>query len=268
MTKFIRGMLLGVFLICVMLKQSFAQEQLVVTSYYPSPMGVYSEIRLVPKSSTSVPCNGTYTGLMYYDSTAQQFGVCTDFGGGVWQFGLKVNRLRVEAGGLVVQSAMPNALIVIGNTQLDGHVGVIGNIDQTGNLNVLGNLGVSGTFNAAAKFFKINHPVKPGLKLVHASIEGPEVAVFYRGQSVLSKGKAIVALPDYFEALTRKDARTVTLTSMFDSDEPISELAASVVSDGKFTVRAIDNKNPGQKFYWEVKAVRADVEPLRVETAE
>ena len=89
--------------------------------------------------------------------------------------------------------------------------------------------------------------------------------MFYRGESQLSNGEATVLLPDYFEALTRKENRTVLLTPKFKEDAQVSMLAASGVKDGKFTVRMIDRKNPSQRFYWEVKAVRSDVEILKVE---
>ncbi len=112
----------------------------------------------------------------------------------------------------------------------------------------------------------IDHPLDPEHKeLVHSTLEGPEAGVFYRGEAQLSNGEATVMLPDYFEALTRKEDRTVLLTPKFEGDEQVSMLAASGVKDGKFRVRMIEGKNPSQKFYWEVKAVRADVEILEVE---
>nr|QNT35461.1 hypothetical protein EKMJPAOO_00011 [uncultured Methanosarcinales archaeon] len=124
-----------------------------------------------------------------------------------------------------------------------------------------GDLSVSGTKN-----FLIDHPLDPEHKeLIHSTLEGPEAGVFYRGEAQLSNGEATVMLPDYFEALTRKEDRTVLLTPKFEGDEQVSMLAASEVKDGKFRVRMIDSKNPSQKFYWEVKAVRADVEILEVE---
>jgi hypothetical protein len=42
-------------------------------------------------------------------------------------------------------------------------------------------------------------------------------------------------------------------------------LAASEVKDGRFMVRAMDPKNANQRFYWEVKAVRADIPALEIE---
>ena len=117
-----------------------------------------------------------------------------------------------------------------------------------------------------SKKFLINHPLHPDTHdLVHATLEGPEIAVFYRGEAQLSNGEIVVLLPDYFEALTRKENRTVLLTPKFEEEMEISMLAASQVKDGKFTVKTIDSKNPSQKFYWEVKAIRADVEKLEVE---
>ncbi|MEW6586637.1 MAG: hypothetical protein AB1442_13655 [Nitrospirota bacterium] len=129
-------------------------------------------------------------------------------------------------------------------------------------------LHVNGSFSAVTKYFDIPDPryKDESQRLIHSSLEGPEIGVFYRGEAKIEKGEAVVALPDYFEALTRKEGRTVLLTPKFEAaDEPVSNLAASAVADGKFSVRAIDSMNPEQSFYWEVKAVRSDVEQLRVE---
>ncbi len=116
------------------------------------------------------------------------------------------------------------------------------------------------------KNFIIQHPVDENKYLVHTTLEGPENAVFYRGQSKLENGAAEVLLPDYFEALTMEDSRTILLTAKFESNnENISQLAASSVKNGKFTVKAVDKNNLNQEFYWEVKAVRKDVSKLFVE---
>ncbi|MFB6258316.1 MAG: hypothetical protein ABEH38_06465, partial [Flavobacteriales bacterium] len=133
-----------------------------------------------------------------------------------------------------------------------------------------GYIGTSGfsfqQVNAATKNFSIKHPTKKGHELKHTSLEGPEAGVYYRGEDSLENGKIVVELPDYFEALTLEEGRTVQLTPIAESGEPITELAASKVKNGTFTVRAIDpDKNPDQKFYWKVTAERADVPPTRVE---
>ncbi len=147
-----------------------------------------------------------------------------------------------------------------GNVRI-GSDTVAQNLRVTGNLTVVQSLKVSGT-----KAFVIPHPLDPENKyLTHCTLEGPENAVFYRGEAELSEGRTTIQLPDYFEALTRKENRTVLITPKFEGDSQISMLAASEVDDGKFDVKMIDRKNPSQKFYWEVKAVRADIGILEVE---
>lgn len=129
-------------------------------------------------------------------------------------------------------------------------------------------LHVNGSFAAATKNFDIQDPRYNDSKkrLIHSTLEGPEVAVYYRGESQLINGKAVIKLPGYFEALTKKENRTVLLTPKFEKDdETVSSLAASAVVNGEFKTIAIDKVNMSQKFYWEVKAVRSDVKPLEVE---
>lgn len=126
---------------------------------------------------------------------------------------------------------------------------------------VIGDLNVTGAITTMDKSsFLIDHPVEPETKsLKHSCIEGPEHGVYYRGEAELVNGEAVVELPDYFEALTGKEERTVFLTAK--GDEPYL-LSASEVSGGKF--KAYGTKPDGE-FYWEVKAVRGDLEPLEVE---
>jgi hypothetical protein len=126
----------------------------------------------------------------------------------------------------------------------------------------------SGIITSKNQQSAIAHPLDPeGTTLVHAAMAGPESAVFYRGEGRLSGGEATVGLPPYFEALTQLEGRSVQVTPRFDRNDggSIAPLAASGVEDGGFLVRAITDANPTQRFYWEVKAVRNDVESLRVE---
>lgn len=143
----------------------------------------------------------------------------------------------------------------------NGNVGIgDGEMFPESKLEVRGNIAASGTKN-----FMIDHPLEPGKKLVHASIEGPEAAVYYRGESTLINGQATVNLPEYFEKLTRKEGRTVRLTNVDGFDKLAVKLQDEIqVKDGKFTVYS-QNLKSNQKFYWEVKAVRSDIAPLEVE---
>jgi hypothetical protein len=124
-------------------------------------------------------------------------------------------------------------------------------------------LHVNGTLTATSKNFQIDHPLDLENKvLIHSALEGPEVAVYYRGEAQLVDGQAVINLPSYFEPLTRKEQRTVQLT-------PVGGWAPlyveSAVQDGRFIVKTANQGNPSQQFYWEVKAVRADVPNLVVE---
>jgi hypothetical protein len=120
-----------------------------------------------------------------------------------------------------------------------------------------------GFFTSGPKAFRIGHPTDDSKILTHASLEGPELGVYYRGEGITEGGWAEIVLPDYFEALVREENRTVLLTPLFEDDaDQIGMLAASRVKEGKFKVWSALGT---QKFYWEVKAVRDDIEPLVVE---
>lgn len=126
-------------------------------------------------------------------------------------------------------------------------------------------MNISETLTAKTKHFLIPHPLDAKKSLIHSSLEGPEIAVYYRGEASLKHGQATVSLPAYFEQLTRTEGRTVQVTPIFEGTEAIAALAASAVQNGAFKVRAIQPNNPSQRFYWEVKAIRKDVEPLNPE---
>lgn len=117
------------------------------------------------------------------------------------------------------------------------------------------------------KTFIIDHPVDPRRYLVHAALEGPEGAVYYRGSARLEGGEARIALPPYFEALTCAGGRTVQLTNVDGFDRlAIRTRDGATIADGAFVVIS-ENPESTQRFDWEVKAVRADAPPLRVEPA-
>ncbi len=60
---------------------SQSSEQITVTTYYPSPYGVYKNLetgtlKYIPQSSAPTACNNTSEGMMYYDSTKKNVFVC------------------------------------------------------------------------------------------------------------------------------------------------------------------------------------------------
>jgi hypothetical protein len=120
------------------------------------------------------------------------------------------------------------------------------------------------------KNFVIDHPQDKDKYLIHACIEGPEAAVFYRGQSQLEDGWIEVQLPAYFEDLCAEEGRAVQLTAIADNpqDEWCPVLHATYPKNGKFYVGlgsgvVVEN----QRFWWQVTAIRKDVPKVNVEPA-
>lgn len=115
------------------------------------------------------------------------------------------------------------------------------------------------------KTFIIDHPNDPGRHLVHAALEGPEGAVFYRGSAQLIEGRIKVELPKYFEALTRSEGRTIQLTNVDGFDRiSVQTRNGTKILDGSFEVVA-ETADSRQRFDWVVTAVRADGALLEVE---
>ena len=116
-----------------------------------------------------------------------------------------------------------------------------------------------------SKTFVIDHPVDQSKYLVHATLEGPEGAVYYRGTASLENGITEVMLPDYFETLTRDNGRTIILTNVDGFDRlMIKKINGNQINNGTFTVIS-DRPDSNQEFNWEVKAMRADIPTLIVE---
>jgi hypothetical protein len=169
-------------------------------------------------------------------------------------------RINPGAGQIVALSWDSGTGVIIGNGAGAG----VTSFDTSGNANFGGQI-TAYEIVATVKNFRISHPLHKDKQLTHSSLEGPEIAVFYRGEGQTDgTATATITLPDYFEALTKPENRTVLLTEIFeDDDTELGKLAASRVTDGQFRVRS---EFALQKFYWEVKAVRADVDPLAIET--
>ena len=55
-----------------------AADQITITTYYPSPYGVYKELRLNPiPTASQPPCNNNLKGTMYYDKDKDSLYVCS-----------------------------------------------------------------------------------------------------------------------------------------------------------------------------------------------
>jgi hypothetical protein len=117
-----------------------------------------------------------------------------------------------------------------------------------GGLLTAGNLDVQGTKN-----FKIDHPLDPENKyLLHASIESSEVLNVYSGNVVTNAtGEAVVALPDWFEALNRDFRYQLTVIGTF-----AQAIVANEVRNNRFTIKT---NAPNVKVSWQVTGVRSDL---------
>ena len=124
-------------------------------------------------------------------------------------------------------------------------------------------LTVSGTLTAARKLFQIDHPTDPKNRiLVHCSVESSELLNIYSGTvETNADGKAVVQLPDYFDALNTDVRYQLTVIKQF-----AQAMVAEEVKEHRFSI-ATDK--PNVKVSWQLTAVRQDsyalAHPLIVE---
>lgn len=136
-------------------------------------------------------------------------------------------------------------------------------VDSTGTVQVKATS--TGTFTAVVKNFKIQHPLYDDKYLVHSSLEGPSIDVFYRGKGKTINGIAEIELPNYFEALTKEENRTIIITPIFNNNYENFTLAVNKINNGKFNVFVLSNQPVSdQEFHWFVQATRKNAE-LEVE---
>ena len=135
--------------------------------------------------------------------------------------------------------------------------------EATGNGVISGDLGVFGTLSAAAKFFRIDHPLDPEQRfLQHAAIESDRFLTLYSGNVVTdASGQAEVVLPDWFEALNRDFRYQLTVIGSF-----ARAIIGEEIDNGRFLIRT---DAPAVKVSWQVTAERrdawAEANPLIVE---
>jgi hypothetical protein len=120
--------------------------------------------------------------------------------------------------------------------------------------NTTGKVWVNGDFTVVgAKAFTMDHPLDPTNKtLMHAAAESNEVINFYSGNVTTdASGKAMVSLPDYFEAINKDFRYQLTVIGGTFAQAIISK----EVSNNKFEIAT---NQPNVKVSWEVKGVRND----------
>ena len=116
-----------------------------------------------------------------------------------------------------------------------------------------GNIQVNGTVFKAASTFRIDHPLDPANKyLSHSIVESPDMKNIYDGMAALDRtGKAVVSLPDYFEAVNQDFRYQLT--------------AVGAPAPGLYVARELAHNQfqiaggtPGGKVSWQITGIRRD----------
>ena len=116
---------------------------------------------------------------------------------------------------------------------------------------IKGPTGTSGyTGPTGPKSFVIDHPLNPERYLVHGCIEGPEMGVYYRGESKIevNHSSSQIILPDYVSTLAYDF--TVQITPIY-CGKKTNILSTSEVENNIFTVYG-----KSTQFYWFVYGVK------------
>lgn len=126
------------------------------------------------------------------------------------------------------------------------------------------NLEINGSFAATTKSFVIDHQELPGKRLVHATLEGPEHAVFVRGRS----NSLVIEFPEYWTWLIDESSVTVHLTAIGTPDtyyvEKVENNKAYIAVDRKTNIFKKLLSKPKVDFYYIINAERKDVDKLQI----
>jgi hypothetical protein len=152
-------------------------------------------------------CGSSGQGVYGYSSTDGNYGYLGGYSDGV-------RGVSHSASGIGVYGTSSHYVGVYGYS--GDSIGVVGYSESSLAGRFVGDLDVTGSLSKGGGSFLIDHPLDPENKLLrHNFVESPENLLIYRGQVKLDpQGEAVVQLPDYFQALTREDEATVTLTSI------------------------------------------------------
>ena len=158
------------------------------------------------------------------------------------------------------QSYLPS-LYVKGDSAFIGDIAVNGSQTITKNLTISGTMRAgfatwSSSIVATSKLFDIEHPSKgKGHRLAHASLEGPEIGVYYRG---VLEDSQIINLPNYWKNLVDSKTITVHLTPIGNY-----QYLHYTLAENKIVVRNFGNTSIHCSYI--VYGERKDVERLTVE---
>ena len=107
--------------------------------------------------------------------------------------------------------------------------------------------------NADYKWLKWDDPRDETREIGYGCIEGPEAAIYARGTGRLSRGKAVIALPDHFAVSAFREGLTVQVTSLSAESQGLAVVEKSAEY---FVVRELSMGDGTYSFDWKANAVR------------
>ena len=167
----------------------------------------------------------------------------TDAGGSAGQVGVWSSGTALSGSNNLFLDTSNNRL-GIGTLSPPEALTVEGNISGSGDINILG------TLTAAVKSFDIPHPTKNNKRLVYGVLEGPEHAVYVRGESKADT----VYLPEVWTGLVDEKSITVQLTGIGSSDLYYYK----EYKNNSIKVGGPENKH----YFYFIQATRKDVDKL------
>jgi len=153
-----------------------------------------------------------------------------------------------------------NSLHIAGNSRFQGNIRQVGDYTLTGNITISGTMRAgfatwSSSIVATSKLFDIKHPSKTNHRLAHASLEGPEIGVYYRG---VLEDSQVIDLPNYWKDLVDSKTITVHLTPIGNY-----QYLHYTLAENKIIVRNFGNALIHCSYI--VYGERKDVDKLKVE---
>lgn len=116
----------------------------------------------------------------------------------------------------------------------------------------INSIGSSAVF-ADIKNFKVDYPADNAKEIWYASIEGPEAAIYNRGEAILHNGEVVVTYPETFKMLADLSSLTIQLTPQSAASKGLAVIEKNASG---FTVKELFNGTGNYSFYWEIKANR------------
>jgi hypothetical protein len=115
-----------------------------------------------------------------------------------------------------------------------------------------GGVHVNGVLTGIDKQFVQPHKSDPSKEIVYVSLEGPEHAVFIRGNATLKDGKTVIEMPEEWQQVAAEEGITVNLTPLGGW----APLYAESVSKNKVVVRVAGGGDKEASFSYYIMAQR------------